>query len=98
MATQTNNKNNIIKCPHCGYEYLSAEIINHSTILDKPDNICRTDEGFIDFFTGDKADFTENYYCDNCGKEFRVDVKIKYSVSKVEELDFDEEFSTVKFK
>ena len=40
-------KKNVIKCPHCGCEYLPAEVFYPKYLLGKPFNIIRDEEGTI---------------------------------------------------
>ena len=46
------NKNLVIKCPKCGYEYLPAEIFFPDVLLGEPSNIIRDEEGKVEFFEG----------------------------------------------
>lgn len=62
----------VIKCPHCDYEYLPAEIYLPNDFLGKPTNIMRDDYGKIIGYDGIKMNDTETYRCDNCDKMFEV--------------------------
>lgn len=77
------NKSNIIKCPHCGYEYHVAEIFYPDEIVGKPENIVRFNTEIISFMD-DSIKPTAYFTCDNCNKDFKVTTSIKYEVEKIE--------------
>lgn len=74
----------IIRCCHCGAEYLPAEIFYPNDFLGKPRNIEKDFNGKLINYLGLNMNTTETYYCDYCGKRFKVDANIKFYVdSKV---------------
>ncbi len=86
-----------IICPHCGAEYLPAEIFYPESILGNPSNIIKDEDGLIEHYEGEEPDFTEEYTCDKCGHTFTVTGDVVYTVT--EKLDeFDEDWSTTVFK
>jgi len=91
----TNSSWATIRCPHCGYEYVPAEIFMPGDLVGKPDQVIRDALGKIiyqDYEEDSEPLATECYCCDNCGKEFLVEPVITYKVKKqVEELDFSEQ-------
>ena len=82
---------NFIKCPYCGYEYVPSEIYYPDSFLCKPTSIYRDVDGKIEKVNA-KPCLEEHYICDNCDKTFKVKATINYASSKVEELDFDNDY------
>ena len=84
----------VIKCPHCGYEYVPAEIFMPGDIAGTPDSVIRDALGktiYVDYVEGEEPLTSEEYVCDNCGHSFIVEPVVQYKVKKqVEELDFGE--------
>lgn len=70
----------IIKCCHCGAEYLPAEIFLPNALLGKPRSIEKDLNGKIINYLGNNMNTTETYYCDYCGRKFKVDANIKFFV------------------
>lgn len=85
-------KNELIKCPNCGYEYLPAEIFYD--LLGKPKNIVRTVNGNIDYYSGQRPSLRESYYCDHCGKLMSIECSLTFNVMIDHENDFDEDYET----
>ncbi len=89
------NKNLVIKCPKCGYEYLPAEIFFPDTLLGEPSNIIRDEEGKVEFFEGNSMNLKEEFVCYNCDCTFIVEAKVSFNTkinSKV--IDFNEDYIT----
>jgi DNA-directed RNA polymerase subunit RPC12/RpoP len=84
-----------IKCPHCGYEYLPAEIFYPDSLLGKPEDISRDEKGKIIFYNGESMDLSEDFVCLNCGCTFKVDGTINFTTKELEQSDddFEEEYS-----
>ena len=82
----------IIKCPHCGYEYLPSEIFYDYNMLGKPTKVIRDPLGKIlyeEYETGKEPTADEIYNCDGCNNDFIVNVEIVYKIAdKPEEIDF----------
>lgn len=94
--TTPNNQRHIIKCPHCGWEYLPSEIFMPGDLIGKPETVVKDALGKIiyeDYDDNYKPCFEEHYECDGCGKSFAVSATIVYkSREESEELDFSTEF------
>ena len=60
-------KNNIIKCPNCGWEYLPGEIYLPKHFLGQPKEIERTIDGKILLHYGTDPDLNEIFRCEHCG-------------------------------
>ena len=100
---QIQKKYQVIKCPHCGYEYIPSEIFypgdltggrTESLVRDALGKILYLEYGESKYTEGRKLDpcQPEQYYCDSCDKPFIVEPVITYRVKKeVEELDFSNE-------
>jgi len=85
-------KYEVITCPHCGYEYLPAEIYIPDSFFGKPYEIDREGvSGKIDYFFGSSMDLDERYTCDKCNQPFRVTAKVQFTT---EGIDFRKEYTT----
>lgn len=83
-----------IKCPHCGAEYLPAEIFV-SDLLGNPRNIIRDEDGKIEHFDGEPMSLTESYCCDYCGCKFAIYGKVDFITDfYMADEDFEEEYTT----
>ena len=69
-----------IVCPHCGREYMPAEIFMPEDLLGKPMEVIRNEAGHIEFYLGDSPDFVETYVCDECNTEFKVEANLTLTV------------------
>jgi len=83
----------VIKCPHCGREYLPCEIYYPDDLLGSAKNIIRDGKTII-YFDGNNMNLKESYICDECGKSFDVEAKITFETTKDEKYDFDDDYST----
>ena len=88
----------VIKCPHCGYEYLPSEIYYPEEYFGKPKNIIRDEEFKIIYFDGESINTKEYYVCDNCKKPFGVDMDVKVKVSNKNAYDFEEDYKAPLYK
>ena len=93
---QNKTKWAIIKCPHCGYNYVPAEIKMPGDFLGKPESVVRDALGkilFHEYPEDNEPGMLESYICDNCEKSFIVEPIITYKVRKeAEELDFSDPY------
>lgn len=90
MLYKDKARDKIIVCPHCGYEYLPAEIFIPKAFFGSPSYIDRNTIGEIEIFEGTTMDTTENYICDKCGKEFTVTSELRFRTNKKENKSMDE--------
>ena len=63
----------IVRCPHCGYEYLAGEIFYPDSVFGRPKQIIRDTLGHIiyeDYEEGSEPSDTEKFYCENCDRPF----------------------------
>ena len=95
MANSTENKNfkwPVITCPHCGHQYVPADIFYPGELIGKPEQVVRDALGKIIYQEYDDEELPgqiEHYICDECGKPFIVEPVITYKVRKEDEaLDF----------
>lgn len=84
-----NKKSVVIKCPHCGCEYLPAEIFYPEEFLGQPKNILKDDNGKILGFQGEDMALVESFFCDHCGKEFKVTATCSFKSEAVKDI-FDD--------
>ena len=87
-------KNNYIVCPHCGREYLPAEIYIPKSFFGEPFGIQRDVFGKIVGSFGKQPDFRETYICDGCDNPFKVVANVKFSVSCDDKMNFSKEYTT----
>ena len=85
------NSKLIIKCPHCGCEYLPNEIFYPDELLGDASNVVRDENGKIIFHEGNNMNLKEEYVCDWCNKSFVAELKVEIVTSKPE-VDFDDDF------
>ena len=81
-----------IVCPHCGREYLPAEIYIPEVFIGQPTDIER-EGGKIDMFDGTDMNTTETYQCDGCGKSFNIEAEVKFKTTPVKDTKFEEVYS-----
>ena len=82
----------LIICPHCGCEYVPAEIFLPDSFLGKPFLIERESiSGKIINYFGSSMDLDENYICDRCNQPFSIHAKIQF---ETEGTDFRKDYTT----
>lgn len=98
--TLMENQNNIvpakriIKCPHCGYEYLIDEIFMPSDLMGKSTGIIRDALGKI-LYSEYKEEpiMTQSYICDHCNRQFVVEATLTLKEKEEEEeKDFSQPY------
>lgn len=86
----------IIKCCHCGAEYLPAEIFLPNSFLGRPRDVEKDLNGKIINYLGSNMNTNEIYNCDYCHRNFSIEANVKfYTDSKTK--DFKTTYKT-KFK
>lgn len=70
-----------IKCPHCGAEYLPAEIFIGQALIGHPTNIIRDENNQLIHWDGKDMDCYEVYNCDYCFKDFSVTAALRFYTS-----------------
>ena len=87
------NKQFIIKCPKCGYEYLASEIFYPEDLLGTTKNILRDDNGKILLISGgDNPCLEQEWECDHCGCNFKAKLEIKAESTYNRNYDFSEDY------
>ena len=92
---QNQNKSSIIKCPHCNWEYLPAEVMMPSGFLGRPESVVRDALGKILYYEYPQEEpcQTEDYICDGCNKPFIIEPQVTYKTKKeAVELDFSQTY------
>ena len=97
MKTQISHKTPVIRCPHCGTEYLPGEIYMPGSLIGQPDEIVKDGLGKIiyeDYTTEDRApDMVEHFTCESCDKPFVVEATVTYKVKEeAPERDFSSQY------
>ena len=83
----------IIVCPHCGYQYLPAEIYLPNSFLGKPEDITREGmSGNIQYYFGTNMNLDEKYICDCCNQPFQIHAKVQFNT---EGIDFSKPHKTM---
>lgn len=72
-----------IKCPICGTEYLPGEIFIPNNFLGQPKEIERDLDGKIITYNGIEQNLEEQFYCEKCGKKFKVNATIDYNIEEI---------------
>ena len=92
MCSLTSKKTPIIKCPHCGAQYLPGEIYMPGALIGQPDELVKDSLGKIlyeDYPEDREPTMTEHYICDYCEKPFVVEATITYkTMAEAPENDF----------
>lgn len=97
MITNVTHKTPLIKCPHCGAEYLPGEIYMPGALIGQPDDVVRDAVGKIiyeDYSTPDREpDNTEHFVCEYCEKPFIIEAIITYKTKEeAPENDFTTQY------
>lgn len=96
MCSNTTRKTQVIKCPHCGAQYLPGELYMPGAFLGRPDDIVKDYLGKIiyeDYHVGEEPDMLERYQCDYCDKPFVIEATVTYkTLTEAPERDFTEQY------
>ncbi len=97
MKMQITHKSPIIKCPHCGAEYLPGEVYMPGALIGQPDDIVRDSLGRIlyeDYFSEDREpNLEEHFTCDYCDKPFVIEATVTYKTrEEAPERDFGTQY------
>lgn len=96
MCSTTNKKAAGIKCPHCGAQYLPAEIFMPGAMLGYPDDVVKDSFGKIlyeDYKEGREPDTSEHYICDYCDKPFVIEATLTFkTMEEAPERDFSNQY------
>ena len=88
----------LIKCPHCGWEYLPCEIFYPDDMLGNAADVVRDSEGKILYYDGDSMNLEETYCCDNCGTTFSVSGAVTFKTKVEEEVEDEEEWTVTEIE
>jgi hypothetical protein len=97
MKMQITHKSPIIRCPHCGAEYLPGEVYMPGALIGQPDDIVRDSLGRIlyeDYFSEDREpNLEEHFTCDYCDKPFVIEATVTYKTrEEAPERDFGTQY------
>jgi hypothetical protein len=97
MKMQITHKSPIIRCPHCGAEYLPGEVYMPGALIGQPDDIVRDSLGRIlyeDYFSEDREPSLEEHFtCDYCDKPFVIEATVTYKTrEEAPERDFGTQY------
>lgn len=84
----------IIKCPHCGAEYLPSEIYIPSDFLPKFDDLVKDENGKIVAVYEHPMNLNEEYTCDYCGHRFAVKAQVEFTAAYCPLHDYKFEHTT----
>jgi hypothetical protein len=93
MISNITHKTPVIKCPHCGAEYLPGEIFMPGSLIGQPDELVKDSLGKIiyeDYSTPEREPaMAEQFVCEYCNKPFVVEATVTYKIQKeAPEKDF----------
>ena len=97
MKTLVAHKTHVIRCVHCGAEYLPGEIYMPGSLIGQPDEIVKDAVGKIiyeDYSTETREpDMIERFICDYCDKPFIIEATVTYKTRAEEpEKDFSTQY------
>jgi len=97
MKTLVAHKTPVIRCPHCGAEYLPGEIYMPGSLIGQPDDIVKDAVGKIiyeDYSTeAREPDMIEHFICEFCDKPFVIEATTTYkSMKEAPEADFSTQY------
>ena len=97
MKMQITHKSAIIRCPHCGAEFLPGEVYMPGALIGQPDDIVRDSLGkllYEDYFTEDREpNPVEHFTCEYCDKPFVIEAVITYKTrEEAPETDFQTQY------
>lgn len=96
MCSSTSRKTPIIKCHHCGAQYLPGEIFMPGAFIGQPDDLVKDSVGRIlyeDYQEGKEPDFIEHFTCEYCNKPFIIEATVTYkTMEEAPEKDFSTEY------
>ena len=93
MCSNSTRKTPIIKCIHCGAQYLPSEIYMPGAFLGQPEDLVKDALGKIIYEDGQAPDMIEHYTCDYCDKPFVVEATVTYkSMAEEPEKDFQNQY------
>ena len=82
----------VIKCPHCGAEWVPSEIFMPGDVEGKAKQVIRDALGhilYVEYEEDCEPCSEQHYVCDECGRGFVVEPVVMFKVKKEsEELDF----------
>ena len=89
-----NESTPIIKCPHCGAEYIPSEIFIPSDFLPKCKDVTRDNRGILVAGHVNNMNCHEEYTCDYCGHRFAIDAEVNFKTSATELHDYNYDYSS----
>lgn len=97
MKLQIPHKTTIIRCPHCGAEYLPGEIYMPGSLIGQPTDVVRDSLGKIIYEDYDPVDRepdpVEHFTCEYCEKPFIVEAVVTYKTKEESpERDFQSQY------
>ena len=97
MKLQVSHKTNLIKCVHCGAEYLPGEIYMPGSLIGQPTDVVKDSLGKILYEDYDpvsrEPNMTEQFICDYCEKPFIIEANVTYKTKEESpENDFQNKY------
>ena len=94
--TNIQRKTPVIRCIHCGAEYLPGEIYRPGALIGQPEEVIKDFLGKIiyeDYDPAKEPDMIEHYICDICEKPFVVEATVTYKTkTEAPEMDFKNKY------
>jgi hypothetical protein len=97
MISNITHKSALVKCPHCGAEYLPGEVYMPGSLVGQPDEVVKDSLGKIiyeDYYTPEcEPDMIEHFTCEYCDKPFIVEAIVTYKTrEEAPEVDFKNQY------
>lgn len=95
MKLQNNFKTALIRCPHCGAEYLPGEIYMPGALIGQPTDVVRDSLGKVIYedYDDEAPNMLEHFICEYCEKSFVVEATVGYKAyEEAPENDFTTQY------
>ena len=96
MLDNTKKTNSIIRCVHCGAQYLPGEVYIPGALIGQPDDVVKDSMGrllYEDYQEGKEPDMIEHFTCEYCNKPFIVEATVTYrTMAEEPEKDFSSQY------
>ena len=96
MKTQITHKSPVIRCPHCGAEYLPGELYMPGSLIGQPEEVVKDSFGRIlyeDYAETKEPDMIEHFVCEYCEKPFVIEATVTYRAKEeAPERDFKTQY------
>lgn len=90
------NQSLFISCPRCGKQYHFQEIFHPKTIFNSVYNVIRNENNQIEEVVEEESNYSELYFCDDCGAPINVVAKLSFETTINHKFDFTKDTVIIK--